>query len=420
MPDRQPALSGRTLSLERIPPLVSLGLSAAIWALVYAPALTFSVSDFLRHLQPWLDHIRANGGFAALSGDFSEYAPPYLYLLAALSYFDFPFNDQVLIKLINAPFVLAAAIAIFFICRHFGKGRNTSAAAAACTILLPTLAVNAFVWGQADAIYSSLLLISALLILKKRPYWAVAAFSASLCIKLQSMFLAPFILLMVFAGRIPWRALLLGPVVYAASILPAALLGRPIGELLRIYLVQGQFYNTLSFNAANPYFVLDHVFKASSNWQVYKYVTLAGLALSSAVGALISAIGVGRRAFSDRAVLIAAALSVTVMPFVLPKMHDRYFIVADLFIFALAWIDRRFLWAAIAIQVSSGLSYAPEFSLYALPGAPGDWAWAVLVAAAINAGIIAHLALSLKSELGRLWDLEAFKHLIPALRVAKG
>jgi Gpi18-like mannosyltransferase len=401
-------------NFQRVPAPAWLVAGLAIWAIVYAPFLGFSVSDFRNFVGPWLIHIRDNGGLLALSGDFSEYAPPYLYLLSAVSYFDFPFSDQVLVKLLNAPFVVLVAVSVFQIVAHFGGDRPARFLAAGVALVLPTLGVNAFIWGQADAIYGSLLLLTVLLMLKRRPYWAIVVFAAALSTKLQAMFLAPFMAMMFLAGHIPWRALLLAPLVYGVSILPAALVGRPLQELVQVYLVQGRFYSRLSFNAPNPYFFLEYFFNASSVWRVYQMVTAAGLLLSMGVGALISAIGVGRKHLSDRAILIAAALSTTIMPYVLPKMHDRYFIGGDLLTFALACIDRRFVWTAVAMQVSSSLAMAPEFALYALPGEPGDWTIAVVVGAVINAGVIAHLALSLKRELGRFLDGDAIRRVLPA------
>lgn len=385
---------------DSVPPYASLAAFGLLWAIVYAPLLKFSVSDFHGFVKLWLDYIRSRGGFAALADPFSEYAPPYLYLLAAATYLGLPVEDQVLVKLINVPFVLIIALSIFGIARHFGLSRNAAAVAAGGALVLPTLGVNAFIWGQADTLYVSLLQLVVLLVLKQRPYWAVAIFALSVSIKLQAIFLAPFMLAMVLAERIPWHALLIAPTVYAATILPAALIGRPLRQLLTIYLVQGRFYNTLSMNAPNFYYFLDFFLGTSKDWQVYKKIAVAGLVLASVTGALLSLAGLGRRAISDRTVLLAATVSMTVMPYVLPKMHDRFFFGADMFSYALAWAAPQFIWVAVALQVSSLLSYAPEFSLYVLPGGTGVWKWAVVVGGMINTLVIAYLLRALWREVG--------------------
>lgn len=391
--------------LDRVPPYVTIGVCAIVWAIVFLPFLPFSVSDFNLHVKPWLDYIRSHGGFAALSDDFSEYAPPYLYLLTTATYLHLPVGDQILVKLINAPFVFLISFVVFKICRHFEVSRNGAIAAACGVFLLPTIGVNAFVWGQADTIYIPFLLLSVLLTLTSRPYWAVASFALAVSIKLQGIFLAPFILFVILAGRIPWRATIVAPIVYVLSILPTALLGRPLWELLTIYLVQGKYYHKLSMNAPNIYFFLDHFLGASRFNLIYKAGTLMGLAFASVVGAAISLLGFERRAILDRTVLLVATFSMTVMPYVLPKMHDRFFIGADLFAYALAWVDRRFLWVAVAMQVSSTLSYAPEFSLFLMPGSYESWEWAVVLGGLINAVVIGYLAMRIRDDLGVLWDL---------------
>jgi len=403
---------GKLFQLDRWPPLATAAIILLIWVAIYLPLLEFSVSDFRLHVKPWLDYIRANNGFPALADDFSEYAPPYLYLLTAASYFNFPFSDQVLVKLLNLPFILIVAYSIFGVCRHFEKSRNYAFAMGAFAIVLPTLGVNAFVWGQADLLYASFLSLTVLCVLKKRPYWAVALFAASLSIKLQSMFLAPFMLCMVFAGRIPWKAGFVAPVVYVGSLIPALIAGRPLSELLQVYLVQGRYYHRLSFNAGNPYFILDFFWQASNSWNVYRGVTLLGLAASSAVGALISLAGVAKEKLSDRAILLLATFSVTLMPYILPKMHDRYFIVSDVLCFLLFCIDRRFWWMALAMQISSLLSFSPEFSLYVLDATRAEqqvWGWAVLGSTLINGVVIIGLARALVQELRPVWDWRAIR-----------
>jgi Gpi18-like mannosyltransferase len=391
--------------LGRVPPYVSIGICAIVWAIVFLPALPFSVSDFNLHVKPWLDYIRSHGGFLALSDDFSEYAPPYLYLLTAATYLHLPVDDQTLVKLINAPFVFLMSWVVFKICRHFEVSRNGAVAAACGVFVLPTVGVNAFVWGQADTIYIPFLLLSVLLTLACRPYWAVASFAVAVSIKLQGIFLAPFILSMILAGHIPWRATIVAPIVYAMSLLPAALVGRPIWELVTIYLRQGGYYHKLSMNAPNPYFFLDRILGASRVGFVYKAGTILGLMLASIVGGSISLLGFGRRAISDRAILQVAMLSMIAMPYVLPKMHDRFFIGADLFAYALACVDRRFLWVAVAMQISSSLSYAPEFSIFLMPGTYESWEWAVVLAGLVNTVVIGYLAITLRQDLGTLWDL---------------
>jgi hypothetical protein len=168
-------------------------------------------------------------------------------------------------------------------------------------------------------------------------------------------------------------------------------------------------------NAPNFYYFLDYLFGASRNPLVYKVVTVLGLGLASVTGALIGLMGFARRGVSDRALLMVATLSMALMPYVLPKMHDRFFFGADMFAYALAWVDRRYIWAAIGLQIGSTLSFAPEFSWYALPGGPEDWAWAVALGALINTAVIVYMAVLVNRELGLWWNFARIQRRLSAL-----
>jgi Gpi18-like mannosyltransferase len=70
--------------------------------------------DYRTFVSPWYDYLQANGGFAAVGADISNYNPPYLYLLAAATYL--PLSKIVAIKLISMIFdVLLAAFAALIV-----------------------------------------------------------------------------------------------------------------------------------------------------------------------------------------------------------------------------------------------------------------------------------------------------------------
>jgi hypothetical protein len=58
---------------------------------------------------------------------------------------------------------------------------------------------------------------------------------------------------------------------------------------------------------------------------------------------------------TDRRLMIAAVLSAAGLPFLLPGMHERFFILADVlaFLYAVAFPSRRAVLAAASMQVAS-------------------------------------------------------------------
>jgi Gpi18-like mannosyltransferase len=68
-----------------------------------------------------------------------------------------------------------------------------------------------------------------------------------------------------------------------------------------------------------------------------------------------------RDRLTNEVVITIALLSVVALPFLLPKMHERYFYAADVLSITFAFFSPRFFFVAIVVQVSSLLSYAPYF-----------------------------------------------------------
>src|SRR6185437_2951646 len=62
--------------------LLSLALRLSLYHVI--------TNDYTVFLSPWYDFIKNHGGFAALKYNFSNYNPPYLYLLALATYTPIP------------------------------------------------------------------------------------------------------------------------------------------------------------------------------------------------------------------------------------------------------------------------------------------------------------------------------------------
>jgi hypothetical protein len=60
---------------------------------------------------------------------------------------------------------------------------------------------------------------------------------------------------------------------------------------------------------------------------------------------------------SDAGYFIDGITITFLFPFILPLMHDRYFFIAALLLFVLAFLDKHFIWPAVLIQISSMISY---------------------------------------------------------------
>jgi Gpi18-like mannosyltransferase len=125
----------------------------------------------------------------------------------------------------------------------------------------------------------------------------------------------------------------------------------PRGGLANI-LHGGDRFNSLTYNAPSIYQWLGDTPLANNTWLG---VTLAALALALA-GMLLFKSGC---ALSEEVVMNCCLLCLVVIPFLLPKMHERYFYMADAFTILYAFYYPRAFYIPILMQVISLLSYAP-------------------------------------------------------------
>ena len=84
----------------------------------------------------------------------------------------------------------------------------------------------------------------------------------------------------------------------------------------------------------------------------------AGLAL---VALVVIGFGVWlllrRRSLSAGEIVLVAATSALLIPLLLPQMHERYFYLAEVLLVVACMVDRRFVVAALGIQVASVSTY---------------------------------------------------------------
>jgi Gpi18-like mannosyltransferase len=164
------------------------------------------------------------------------------------------------------------------------------------------------------------------------------------------MFLAPLLLIMLLKKRIYWYHLPLVPLVYVVLILPAWFAGRPMSELLLVYFNQANKYKDLAKNAPNLYQWIPSNF--------YQIAVPIGLTLTiSAIFLFAYIVYKSRLQITQDRLIHLATISVFFMPYILPKMHDRYFYPADIFCLIFAFYFPRYSWVAIVVQMSSFFGY---------------------------------------------------------------
>lgn len=307
--------------------LLPIGLAFFLRALL----LDYQSADYQMFLSQWAAAFRDGGGFAAVKLPIGNYNAPYLYFLAAISYLPIP--DLYLIKLFSILFDVVLAWGGFRLVRHFApQSPNRPLLCFCLLLLLPTVILNGAFWGQCDALYGALTLHALACALERRNRSSLLLLGIAFSFKLQTVFVLPLWGGLWLLRRVRFRELLWFPAAYAATCVPALLLGKPLGDILGVYLGQAAEYSGyLNLNAPNMYALIPHGAEVNTALAA-RLGILAAFALAAAV---LAALLVFRRQADDRALLAAAVVLAIGVPFLLPHMHERYFFLAD--VLALAW-----------------------------------------------------------------------------------
>ncbi|WP_395624016.1 hypothetical protein [Sphingomonas daechungensis] len=331
-------------SAERFKWYAALGLVAlSAHAFLF---FKFVPRDALLFVGSWYRHILATGPIDAFAHPFANYNPPYLYLLSATTIFDGAASVAFLIKALS----WLGAIWLWIAGRRLFAAIGRSQSLALLLLALPSVILNVSMLGQADTFWVAPCVLAVAASIKGRLVWVAIWSGLAFAFKAQAIFLAPFVLHLFVSRRAPLAAWIAAPLTFAACMVPAWLLGWPLIELGKVYLNQANW---------QP---LDQPFisNSASFWTFFSY-SLAAEAwryrwLGFLAALAISTLFVRRSPKVAGVQLIAAAaVSSAIVPFVLPGMHERFFILADVLAaaYAIARPNLRSILAACLIQVAS-------------------------------------------------------------------
>lgn len=393
--DEVGARMGQSLSGTR------LAVVAAMVALAYVALLPMLAYDLLDYLIPWLRAMLASDGLAVMGTGFTNYTGGYVSVLWAWSHLEPLLGEILVIKAAALTGTAACAFAFWTCLKSAGVGTRDRAFGTIAFCALPSVALNGAGLGQADAFYTAACLISVAAILRERPFLAGLAFAVAISFKLQAVFLAPFLAGLMLRD---WRACLLS----ALALVPAYLAvngiylagGRPLSDVLMIYAGQSGTYGDVWMKAANPWFLIQLGLGEARHDALYPQLVSGGVALGLGAAIATAACIWVKRPATSREIVFWATLPALLLPFLLPKMHDRYFFLGEVLVVLLALIDKRFWPAAILAQGSAIFAYNLHFDTLGLKAALGE----NVVASCALCLMVATLMTFLRAARGRKRD----------------
>ena len=341
-------------------------------------------NDLLYFLYPWYDYINTHGISKALGDAFTNYTPPYTYLLALSTLFPLP--KVIAIKSLSLSMDFINAFGIYKLISIYRPKQN-ALLATGVFLCLPTIFMNSTIWGQADAFYTGFLIFSVYFFAKKSYFKGIILFSIAFSFKAQAVFITPLLLILAYKKYIKWYYFFATPIIYILISSPTIILGRDWVDVLSIYAKQGVYYQFLSANAPNLYYFIPNTY----------YAPVSKIGMVIAVITLLFMVTVfvkNTKTFTPLNIIFIAYLSSFILPFVLPKMHDPYFYPADVLSLVLAFHCARLWFVPLVHQISSGLAYIPFLFWQESPAKI-----LILSAALINTALILYIIRYTKLEI---------------------
>lgn len=367
---------------------VSFSLLAAnviiLALIVRLPFISFKSSDYIWFLSGWYNQMVDKGYTVALE-DTSINQVVYSSFMAAAAVL-FPYYKLLSVKIISIIFDFILA---FFVYKCVGlkyPSKTIPILAALATLLAPTVVLNSALWGQNDAIYTAFLVACLYALLADRQAWAFVAFGLSLSIKLQAIFIAPLFLWLLLKRKVNWRYFFFSPLGYLIALLPLWFIGVPLDRVLFTHIRQYATWVDNKFNMPNLY-----------QWISESFLPYSLSIILAIVVVLIIALFVSKTRLEmagEDFITHLTALSVIIVPFFLPRMHDRYLFPADIMTIILAFYRPKYWYVAVLISLTSLNAYLIQ--LFEIVVIPLRWL------AIIPLGVIVVLVRQLQNSPGRV------------------
>ena len=207
-------------------------------------------------------------------------------------------------------------------------------------------------WAQADATYTSLLLLSLVALIYQRNALGFIFFGLAISFKLQAIFLLPLLGVVYLRRRFSALYFLILPLTYLVIAAPALLAGMPPEAAFSTY--GDQFVQNRNLTAGAP-----TIYQWIPNEHHDMFVSFGiAVALAAGLGLVSMAVLSKRNIDAQVLVLMSMALALAV-PYVSPKMHERYFFPADVLAVVYAFYLPRRFYVPILVTMCSLLSYFP-------------------------------------------------------------
>lgn len=276
--------------------------------------------DYLLFLNNWWNKINEYGGFNSLKYTIGDYPDSYMFLLCIGT--SITKNSLIFIKVLSAIFDILIFLSGYKIIKYFSKedANNYSW----ILILLPGILVNSAILSQCDSIYTAFVLAFIYNILKNHNKLALSFLGIAISFKLQSLFIAPVILYLIATKKIKIYDLFFIILGFILPFIPTILIGKGLIENIKILMFQTSEYNYFVKSCPNIYSLFLLNYKQINIFLKYSLAIIVGII------AIFISLHKYKDGYNDTTFIYKSFLISTIVVFLLPSMHDRYFYLANI------------------------------------------------------------------------------------------
>ncbi len=339
--------------------------------------LEYDSADYNTFLSVWVDVFRQDG-FRALRENVGNYNLLYQYALLLIS--KSSLYDLYLIKLFSILFDYALALAMLRAVPIFCEDRD-GLPVFLIVCILPTTLINGAFWGQCDSVYAFFVILFLCDLETGHPWRSASFLALAFAFKLQTIFVFPVVLLGLIHGKFKPRHALAFFGMYLFTMLPSMAAGRSFTDALSVYASQsmGQNFDRLTYNAPNLYFFFPLLeFAGTQEYTWMRFIKgldgfttnaflsedLLPLLQNATLYACILLVLLAviywlahYREVTPEMTLLFALFFAIFLPFVMPKMHERYFYLADMLSILYAVKYRNRVFVPVMVVGASFMSY---------------------------------------------------------------
>ena len=338
-------------------PLIAFIVFTAMAVILRIVCSGFESGDFRDFLTPWFDIIKGMGG-DSLKTQVGNYNIPYQVMIYLMTLTPLTAIDAY--KLLSVIFDFALAVSCALVVKEYLKCKLFSVMPVmtySAVLLSLTAVMNSSFWAQCDSIYTFFIIMAIWFTMRGKHIPAYVMLGVSLAFKLQMVFILPlFIYYTVSVRKTDLLHFLIIPAVDFLMCLPVVFFGRPVSDIIDIYVAQTDYGHQIQMNYPNLY-----AFICDGKDPTYYYLLkgFAVLLTMTVLAAGLFAILHKRVDLSDhRKLLMTAVWSVFTCLMFLPSMHERYAYLLDVLMLVMFFATRRHPFSTVLALLISLRGYA--------------------------------------------------------------